>query len=50
MDKAQQAVDSVVGSVKNIAIGDKKQKPKKEKKDKSSADGGVDAVSYSSLY
>lgn len=31
MEKAQKAVDAVVDGVKKVAIGEKKQKPKKEK-------------------
>lgn len=39
MDKAQKAIDSVVDGVKKVAIGEKKQKVKKEKK----GDGGADS-------
>jgi threonyl-tRNA synthetase len=41
MEKAQNAVDSVVDGVKKVAIGEKKQKPKKEK---GGGDGGADAM------
>ncbi|KAG9249162.1 putative threonyl-tRNA synthetase, cytoplasmic [Calycina marina] len=40
MEQAQEVVDDVVEGVKNVAIGDKKPKVKKEKK---KADGGADA-------
>tara|TARA_R110002060_G_scaffold30592_7_gene41108 strand:+ start:240 stop:407 length:168 start_codon:yes stop_codon:yes gene_type:complete len=39
MDKAQEAVKAVADGVKKVAIGEKKQKVKKEK----GGDGGADA-------
>lgn len=41
MDKAKDAVGSIVDGVKKVTVGEKKQKVKKEK---SSGDGGADAV------
>lgn len=41
MEKAQKAVDSVVDGVKKVTMGEKKQKPKKDKP----VDSGADSVS-----
>ncbi|PQE13285.1 hypothetical protein CJF31_00008304 [Rutstroemia sp. NJR-2017a BVV2] len=40
MDQAKEAVEKVTEGVKKVAVGEKKQKPKKEK---AGGDGGVDA-------
>ena len=41
MEKAQEAIESVVDGVKKVAVGDKKEKKQKVKKDK--GDGGAEA-------
>ena len=43
MDQAQKAVGSIVDGVKKVAVGEKKQKVKKDKS--GGGDGGADAVS-----
>jgi len=50
MEQASKAVDSVVDSVKKVTIGEKKQKPKKEKKDKSADGGADDAVRFLPIF
>lgn len=49
MEKAQAALDSVVDSVKNVAIGEKKPKVKKQKGGDSGEVAGIHSVLWRAI-